>query len=75
MPIVKALLTEQRYSMQLAWKVFLPWCIYFVTCLIYLSNYSANFSESNEGKFFSEGWIPRVIMIAGICLFSSIEIL
>lgn len=54
-------------------KVFLPWCIYFLTSLIYMSTYAANQKTVAEENLNGYGWIMRSIMLTGITLFMSIE--
>lgn len=67
--LVKVLLVEQNYSVQLVFKVLLPYCVYMVSVLLYF-NFVLTESELTRDRAFFEGSIQRVTLRSLILVFS-----
>lgn len=58
---IKVLLEPQKYSGQLTYKIFLPYCIFMISSLIYFSYYLP--WEEVRGGFFGEaGYFEQAIL-------------
>lgn len=72
--LVKVVLSAQKYSNQLTLKVFIPWIVYFLVNIYYMTTVAVKFDVLQGDGYFKLGWEMRLFMCFALFYFVGMEI-